>query len=290
MKFGQVLLVLALAVLVAFATATVVVKKGGGEDAAQTVVKETRLEKVKRTGVLRCGYVTWSPYFVVDPATGKLSGVFYDIVEEMGRQLKLKIEWVGEAATGQMFFDLDMNRYDMICTALGEMPSRTREGSFAKTITYVPVGMFVRKDDARFDVNREDANKPEVTFAVMDGEFSSIGATENFPAAKTYSIPQLMNVNELYVAVATKKADAVVEDTVSFAEYDAANPGLLRSVAGGPLRTIAVGFPLPANEPAFKAMLDTTIDYLHDSGFIDKALKKHEGAVKSLRAAKHYQE
>ncbi|MDR3425367.1 MAG: transporter substrate-binding domain-containing protein [Alphaproteobacteria bacterium] len=285
MKLSQIALIVVLSFAVAFATARHVT---ASKDAVVTPVKETRLEQVKRTGVLRCGYYISPPYLMKDPNTGKMSGVMADLLGEMGRQLNLKIDWVAEIGTGNMISDLNMNRYDAMCSIAGEMPGRAREGDFVGPITYLPVYLFVRKDDSRFDNNYARANNPDVTMATMDGEFSAIGASENFPAAHTAAVPQLSSVTDLYVMVATKKADAVVEDQGSFAEYDASNPGVLRRAEGAPVRVLDIGMMIPANEPAFKAMLNTTLGYLRDSGFVDKTLDKYETKIKSLRVAKPY--
>ena len=288
MKLGQSLLVIILSVILATGAAYYVrgTLQNGGLGAPAK--KETRLEQIKRTGVIRCGYFTWPSYLEKNPKTGKMEGAFYDIAEEIGRQLKLKIEWTAEVATGQMLSDLELNHYDMVCGGFGAMPGRAREADFVGPIVYMPVHMFARKDDLRFENNYARANKPDVTFSIMDGEFSAIGADENFPQAAKVAIPQLSAITDLYVAVASEKADVVVEEPMSFADYDAANPGLLHKVAGGPMRVVAISFPIPANEPAFKDTINTTIAYLHDSGFIDKVLKNHESKEKALRVAKPY--
>jgi ABC-type amino acid transport substrate-binding protein len=289
MKFGQVALIILLSVVVAAGVAFYAANSRLGEGLAQKT-KETRLEQVKRTGVIRCGYVNWPPFTQKDPNTGQMSGMTYDLTEEIGRQLKLKIEWTGEVSTGSMLADLNLGRFDMICSPFGMTPGRAREAGFTPPFLFSPIYMYVRKDDTRFDNNFEAANDPHVSFAILDGEFSSIGANENFPAATKVSIPQLLNSADLYMAVATKKADAVIQDPYTFADYDAANPGVLRAAGNRPMRLIAVGMPIPANEPALKATLDTTIAYLQDSDFIDKLLKKYEGKVRIYRSAKAYAE
>ena len=289
MKFGQSLLIILLSVVLATGAAYYIsIARQSGSIGATT--KETRLEQIKRTGVIRCGYVNWPPFTQKDPNTGQMSGISYDLTEEIGRQLKLKIEWTGEIATGSMLADLNMGRYDMICSPWGMTPGRAREADFPMPIFYLPIYLYVRNDDTRFDNGFEPANDPGVTFAVMDGEFSSIGAYELFPASTKVSIPQLLNGADLFMAVATKKADALIQDPYAFVDYNAANPGILRPAGNKPLRLLAVSMPIPGNEPALKATLDTTIAYLHDSGFIDKMLKKYDSKARIFRLAKPYTE
>lgn len=258
--------------------------------AQQPAAKETRLEQVKRTGVIRCGYIALPPYVMKDPNTGKFTGAIVDIIEEMGRQLNLKIAWAGETSYGQMLADLAFNRYDMACGAVYENPSRAREADFTDPLFFSPATMYVRQDDNRFDNHYERANDPAIKFIHVEGMYTALVADEEFPAATKDTLPQLTNGVEQFVAVAAKKADAVVADPLAFANYSANNPNVIRAVLGKPLRVTAMALPLPVNEPSFKAAINNTLAYLQTSGFVDKTLKKYEASVKFIRVAKPYQE
>jgi ABC-type amino acid transport substrate-binding protein len=155
---------------------------------------------------------------------------------------------------------------------------------------YMPLHLYVRKGDARFDNNYERANQSDVKFAVIDGDISSVARAADFPGASEISVPQLSSGADLFMLVAAKKADAVELDPDTFAGYVSHNPDILRQAAGRPIRVMAVGLPIPANEPAFKSMLNTTLAYLQDSGFLEKTLKKYEPNISPLRISKHYME
>lgn len=252
--------------------------------------KETRLEQVKRTGTIRCGYLVWPPLQTRDPNTGKIGGPFAEILEEAARQLKLKIAWTAETSTDHMLQDLAVNRFDMICIPAVQSPSRAREADFSVPMFYHSIELYVRKDDTRFDNAFDHVNRPDIKVAAMDGQYSGIAANENFPDATHVSLPQMLNSMDLLMMVTTKKADVVAMDPHSFAVFEKTNPSLLRPAKGGPLRMVATGFPLPPDEPAFKDMINTTLAYLHDSGFIDKTLKKYDNPVPFIRVAKPYEE
>ncbi len=49
--------------------------------------KESTYERVMRTGVLRCGYASFQPSIMIDAASGKISGIAYDLVQKMGEML-----------------------------------------------------------------------------------------------------------------------------------------------------------------------------------------------------------
>ncbi|MDD5586299.1 MAG: ABC transporter substrate-binding protein [Alphaproteobacteria bacterium] len=288
MKLAQSLFVILLSAILASAAAYYIGGARRMEGTNAAVGKETRLEQVKRTGVIRCGYFINAPFDMKDPNTGKMSGVMVDVTEEIGRQLKLKIEWAGEVAPGQMFSDLALGRYDVVCTPFFQTPGRAREGDFTKPVFYMPAYLYVRKDDTRFDKDIMAANKPEIRFAGIDGEISGIWAQERFPLARKVALPELVSVNDLFLAVLSKKADAFIDDYGTFIEWNRNNPGKMRIAGGTMLSVTALGMPIPANEPAFKATLDTTIAYLIDSGFVDKVLDKYEGTRKMPRVARPY--
>jgi polar amino acid transport system substrate-binding protein len=258
-------------------------------NSAALPIKETRLEHIKRTGVLRCGYQLWPPVLARDMNTGQMSGLFYDLMEEIGKQLTLKIEWTSEVIPGQMFTDLNVGRYDMACMAYFITPGRVREGSLTTPILYWPTYLFARADDQRFDNAYETANDPKITFAALDGEFSSIGAREHFPKAKIVAVPQLAASAARLNLVATRKADLVLTEPLTFLEYLKNNPGSVRKIAGKPVFVGAATMALPAKEPDLKEAMDGTLTYLHSLGFIDKLLKKYEKpGLEFLRVAPPY--
>src|SRR5438874_1363658 len=73
-------------------------------------------DRVMSSGVIHCGYVVYPPGLLKDPNTGKLSGVFYDIMESAAKSLQLRLEWTEEVGWGSMIEGLQANRYDMICS------------------------------------------------------------------------------------------------------------------------------------------------------------------------------
>ena len=90
--------------------------------------KESAYDRVIRTGVLRCGYFVWAPHFSVNMKDGKKSGVYYDIIEELGKSLNLKIDWSYEYTLGQQVEALkhkaDARRADRGAFRAGEAGDR----------------------------------------------------------------------------------------------------------------------------------------------------------------------
>ena len=79
MKLPQILLIVALSFAVAFVTGKYMTSNNG----TRVTVKESTYERVIRTGEIRCAYAVYEPPLIKDPNTGKLSGIFYDVMEEV---------------------------------------------------------------------------------------------------------------------------------------------------------------------------------------------------------------
>src|SRR5580704_1928032 len=117
----------------------------------KSAAAETTYQRVLRTGEIRCAYEPYAPALSKDPNTGQLSGIFYDVVEEIGRRLNLKINWVEEVGYGVIPEGFVTDRYDAFCNTVFPTAERSRGGAFTIPIFYSSVDVFVRADDHRFD-------------------------------------------------------------------------------------------------------------------------------------------
>lgn len=252
-------------------------------------IKETRLDQIKRTGVLRCGYSIWPPALTRDPNTGAFQGLFFDLMEEMGKQLNLKIEWTTEVSPAHMFTDLDAGRYDMVCSSFIATPARAKAGAFSIPIFYNALRLYARADDTRFDDMATNPNNADVTFAVVDGGISAIMAAQRFPLAQRPALPELSSPADAFLYVAAGKADLTISEPLTFALFDKNNPGRIKLVYGEPLQVLGGRMPLPTKEHDLKNMIDATLTHLHDTGVIEALLTKHEPEkARFIRAALPY--
>lgn len=291
MKFFPTILAAAVGAVVAVGAMQVLHTPQQEGQAAPVTTMETRWESVKRTGVLRCGYYIWPPVLTFDANTKQVGGVFYDIMQEVGKQLNLKVEWTMEVTHAHMLTDLNQGRFDMICSPVFATPGRTREAVFTHPMMSHPAYFYARKDDTRFDNNVAAANAKDVKIVSQDGGFSQIIAQEDFPQASTDDLPQVSSSADMFNEVVARKGDLTVAEPFTFAGYNKANPDKLRQVAGPPLRITPVAFTLPAGALDFKAALDTTLDFLQGSGFLDKVYRKYEtGTARILRPPLPYQQ
>ena len=274
MKLSHFILVIILSIVTTIATAYVIGARWHGGN-SQSILRETAYERVMRTGTLRCAYVVYPSLFERDPNTGAFSGVYYEIINEIGRQLSLKIEWTEEVGTANAFEGFKTGRYDVLCAPLTPTPGRARAADFTVATAYSPFNAYVRAGDTRFDHAAEKFNDPAVKIAVLEGELSHIVASEDFPKATLIAMPNLTGITETLVQVTTGKADMAITEPTIAGGFMAKNPGKMKRAEIPPLRMQAMSIAVPVGDIALKDMLDITLGTLHDTGFIKRVYDKY---------------
>jgi ABC-type amino acid transport substrate-binding protein len=231
-------------------------------------------DRVMKTNTIRCGYYVWAPYLSKDPNTKQLGGIGYDLMEEVGKQLSLKIEWVAEVNLDSMFEGYRNGAYDMICAPITAMPARARVSDFTIPVMYGSLNLYARPEDKRFDHHFENANVPSVKYVSMEGELGAIIGREMFPLSQKIDIPQFGSGTDVLMNVATKKADVAAVEALTATSFMREHPERIRLVEGGPVRVIPANFSIPQGEERFKAMLNIAIQSLIDTGFVDRMIDK----------------
>lgn len=191
-------------------------------------------KKVIESGVIRCGYFSWPPYIVKDPNSGKLSGINYDYMEEIGNILDLKIEWAEEVSAGTAIEGLNTNRYDVMCATLWPDAARLKNSLMSDPEFYSSVYVVVRADDNRFDSLSKEINDPTVTIAGIEGDVTYSVPSQKFPKAKLLALPQFSDSGVLIQSLISRKADAILIDLGTVNDFNKANGGLLKLAVNRP--------------------------------------------------------
>ncbi len=239
--------------------------------------KESAYDRVMRTGTLRCGYATYDPVLVKDAITGEVKGIAVDIMEEVGKRLSLNIDWNLEFTYVTGFEELKSNRYDMVCTALWGWASQARVGELIGPIYFYPIGAWVRSDDTRFDDGLSAINNENITISGVDGTFPLDAAREDFPKAKTISLPQSSDYVQPMMDVVTKKADVTFMDNNIGLRFLEKNPGTVKNIAiDPPFKIYGHHFMVNRGEFELRSMIHYTLEQMRIEGVIDRILKKYE--------------
>jgi len=250
---------------------------------------ESTFERVIRTGKIRCSYASYPPYCIKDPNSGKMSGIFVEVLEKIGDKLEMKIEWVEEVGWGTIFEGLQSGRHDMFGAGLWQNSSRSKIGFFSKPLFYNGIRIWVRADETRVKALK-DINSESIRLTVQDGAMDDVISRIDFPKAQRVSIPQLNPWSDNLLNTISGKADVSLSELGPVHEFMVKNPGTLKEVEiGRPIRVFANCYAFKTGETQFKLMIDATIDELYFDGSIEEILTKYEKAPgQFLRAASPY--
>ncbi len=265
-----------LSILVSLAVCFLLINWMGLKPQQAASAKENAYERVTRTGVIRCGYGIWPPLIVKDPNTGKMSGTSVDIMEEIAKQIGVKLEWVEEVDWGQIGPALQSGRIDVMCSGLWGTAQRARGILFSTPLYFTPVQAFVRADDRRFDNNLAAINQPNIKISTNDGDVSEEIAVRDFPNAQRLAKVQLAGEGQLMLNVIQNKAD-ITFSHISFVDgFNRNNDNALRRVElPAPLRVFPVVLGIAPNNIDMKNLMDAGIVYLSASGSLDKILDQY---------------
>jgi ABC-type amino acid transport substrate-binding protein len=240
-------------------------------------------EKVLTSGEIRVGYVVYPPGLIKDPNTGALSGIFYDALEEVGKNLNLKINWVEEVGWGTMIEGLKAGRYDMVGSPVWPTSQRATQVDFTKSLTYSVFYAYSRADDFRFDGSFELINSDKVKVASIDGEVSQTIAEKRFPRAKIVSLPQTTSISEVLLQISTNKADLAFVEPYIAEDFLKNNPGTIRKVkSASPLHINGNAMMIAQGQDVFKSMLNIAIEEQFNNGNIDSLVRRYETSKNSF--------
>ncbi len=246
-------------------------------------------DRVMATQTLRCGYKFYAPYFEKDANTGKFSGIFYDLTEELAKNAGIKVEWTEEVAFDDTFTGLKAKRYDALCSGMWPNVLRAKAGSFTIPIAYNVVTAWGRVDEKRFS-DLKGINSPDVNVATIDGAMEDVISQTDYPLATRISSPGLTPFTDNFMKITSGKADITFVESSLVRDYIAANPNTLKQLSPIPLRIFGVSMALGKGETELKEVLDIGLTELLNSGRVEAILKKHEKYSGTfMRVAKPYE-
>ncbi len=104
-------------------------------------------DRVMQTKTLRCGYGVWPPFIDKDANTGKMSGIFYEYVEALGKNLGIKMIWSTELGTGEFISALQSGRIDAMCASIWPNAVRAKDIDFVRPVYFSPIYAYARSND-----------------------------------------------------------------------------------------------------------------------------------------------
>ena len=252
----------------------------GQTSATQPQTRESVYDRVIRTKKIRAAWLTYPPAAMKDTTSGKLSGIFVDALNRIAKNLDLEVQWMdGETPWGTQIEGLEADKFDIVGSPVWANPTRGKLTTLSRPAYYSGIGIYVRANDNRFPNNwavgsitqrNKLLNDPKVRISTIDGETGDLIARTQFPAAQRISLPQNAEIAQLFLEVANNKADVLFAEPYFAAEYLKNNPGKIKNIADTePIRVLGNCYMMKKNEWQFKQMVDTALEDLLNSGYVD---------------------
>lgn len=204
--------------------------------------------------VLRAGYIIYPPLLMQDPATGELSGISYDIVEQAAAELGYEVQWVEEVGWGTALEGLNTNRYDILGTQMWPNDARREVALFSDAPMNSVMYPYIKTGDERFSSDDLEAiNSEEFTISTLDGEMTAFIAAEDYPNANTYSLPQLSSFAEVFLNILQGKADVTFVEPSVAQDFLDSHPDSIERLGETPVRSFGNSFAFDkTNEELFE--------------------------------------
>jgi len=248
-------------------------------------------DRVLKSGTIRAAYTIYPPGCMKDE-NGKLSGVFVETLEEAARLMDLKVEWTEEVGWQTQIEGLENNRYDMIGSSVWANPKRAKLSTLSIPMYYSPIYIYTRSNETRFDnlKNWDSLNNENVRIATIDGPTGEQIAKSDFKKATRIALPELSDFGQSFLDVVHNKADIIFMEPFQASKFSESNPDKIKNIVEStPLRTFGNCYMFKRNEPEFEHMLNTVLQDLINSGFVDRLIDKYEKYPHSyLRVSKGY--
>ncbi|MFQ5538863.1 MAG: substrate-binding periplasmic protein [Candidatus Binatia bacterium] len=241
--------------------------------------KESVYDRVMRTGVIRAAYIEYPPALMRLTNSGEFTGIFYEVLVKAAENLDLRVEWTEEVGWGSQIEGLQTDRYDIVGSPVWANPTRGKLTTLSTPVYYSGIGVYTRDDETRFsqDSNWASINSSDVRISTIDGETADLIARSQFPEAQRVSLTQLSDISQMFLEVANNKADVAFAEPYYGYKFLENNPGSIKNIAAAqPIRTLGNCYMFRAGEFQFKHMLDTAIQDLIQSGFVDEVIAKYE--------------
>lgn len=239
--------------------------------------KESVYERVMRTQTIRCGWAAWDPYVSVDPNTGALSGLMVEYAEMIGENLGLAIDWSAEIGWGDFVAALNNGRIDMFCAGVAVNAQRSREVDFIRPAFFMGGEIFVAADDHRFDEDISLLDDPGMTMTVIEGEIFGKIIVRDFPESEKLELPQLASSADLFLSVATGKADATLSEIAYGRNFMKNNPDKVRMIElEQPYTILPLSLSVAGGEERFRRMIDNAAYEVEFNGSLRKLMEKYD--------------
>lgn len=148
---------------------------------------QSTLDKIKKEGVLKVCYSQILPEAYKDPKTGEWTGVFVDLVNELGRWMKVKVQPV-EVGWDVAVLSLKQGTYDVFASSLIYNAPRSMEIDYVRPFLAKGINGVVAKTNPKNLKSPSDLNSENITVVAQLGSREQETVQRLFPKAKILAV------------------------------------------------------------------------------------------------------
>jgi polar amino acid transport system substrate-binding protein len=241
----------------------------------------TAFQKIKKEGVIRVGYVLAKPWVFRDPDSTELKGSFVDAMNEIGRQMGVRVEYV-EATFATFAAGLQSGQFDLSIAPTFSTIQRAMAVAFTTPLGALGNSAIVRKGDNRF-TTLADIDKKGVVVAVTQGEQGHEYAKANFKNAEIKVLGS-GDQNLTFSEVLSGRADVALGDAWFVANFAETHPQVDDLFASNPYNITPAAWAVRYSELDLLVFINTALDVLDTNGVLATIDKKYD--AKWLRPKK----
>jgi polar amino acid transport system substrate-binding protein len=278
-------LVIAIGVHVFWPKPAVVTSSSVTIDAKQ---EESLLERIQRTGAVRCGYTPWPPFWEVDANTNQSKGLTKELSDKFFQLAGWKPEYIAVAA-GSEVSDLKTGKIDLMCGAGPWYIGTLKEINYTHPYYFAGVYVYGRDDETRFAA-QADLNSGDAHFVGLDGDLSIDLVQRLFPQANIQTLTGLTDPAQMMLNVTTRKADLVIIDPITAESFNKNNDVKLKSLfPDQPIAVYGGGFSMRKGETELLETMNGMMDMMNAMNIPEQLIKRYGLDTMGLRpAAKVY--
>jgi len=234
------------------------------------------LDKLDQTNELQAGYGVYPPYTQENPNTRAVSGFSVDVINEIGRQLNVKVVW-HRLNWDTMAADLKRGEFDVIADPIFQTIPRAREFQFTEPYAYFADGIaVVRKDERRFPTFKS-LDVSGITIVVGQGWASETLVKTNFSHARIRTIQTTTDLLQVFNEVLSGRADAAVADAADAQRFVNEHRTAVKALfVDDPPAAMPAGFALRPGDERGAEFLNVSLRNLQSTGVLD-ALRRRYG-------------
>jgi cystine transport system substrate-binding protein len=225
------------------------------------------LERIKAAGELVIGIEgTYPPYTFHDAATNKLIGYDVEVAEAIAAKLGVKPKFV-ESKWDSLIIGLDSGLWDTVINQVGVTPARKEKYDFTVPYTYTHGVVIVRQDN--------DSIK---SFEDLNGKSSAQTITSNWAQLGERYGAKIIGTdgfNESVQLVIDRRADATINDDVTFADYLKEHPESPTKIVATSTDVTESAVILVKNQNELREAINTALAELSADGTLTRLSQKY---------------